>query len=599
MDQLAALMGNRRGSATVLALMVSMLLMVLVMATMALTIIDVQTSQDFVRNKKTFQAADSGIVHADATLAHALGGLTLASSTTPQEVTDFADQAEAGVRESNADLSLLVTAGPNFESILPRNEVSTSSTLETNESGLAVDYDASLDITPVSVDRPDGQDTSLQHVFHYSYEISSEGEANISGQHNQATRRETGTFDVEVERPSFATYGYFTQSAKNQFNSQLWFYDGEVYGGPTHVNSAPPTGQVAFWGQPTFNGPFSAVQETYEESLFGGNADPVFNDSQAWGVDPITLPENGWSQLRAAIGEYENIGDTSAPTNAELREVLGLPVSDEAVDKGVYYAANYNTGTDLLGGIFINGNANTITLDADGDNQVITVTQHNYDGGEYDGEHSWVFTENKAYETVSVVCDGGTPQTFSGSLNGMIHTEGQVNGLYGDSTLDGADIESSQEITISATGNIYVQNHITYESDPATYPDAINIFGIFSSEGNIFLGRNAPNNLHLDATVMATGAGHGIGAEGIVSAGRYDYYYPNKGNWYLTGGLIENTNQTTGVFYSNGHVTGYTWAFTYDERFLSGAAPPYFPYVTKFVVTMLGIDAQSWGRKYY
>ena len=98
---------------------------------------------------------------------------------------------------------------------------------------------------------------------------------------------------------------------------------------------------------------------------------------------------------------------------------------------------------------------------------------------------------------------------------------------------------------------------------------------------------------------MASGTGKGIGAEGITTGGGYDYSYPNKGSWNLLGGLIENVNQTTGVFYTNGHVTGYTWDFTYDERFLDGHAPPFFPYVTRFVVTMLGVSPENWGRKYY
>ena len=79
----------------------------------------------------------------------------------------------------------------------------------------------------------------------------------------------------------------------------------------------------------------------------------------------------------------------------------------------------------------------------------------------------------------------------------------------------------------------------------------------------------------------------------------YDYNYPNKGNWNLLGGLIENKNQTTGVFYSDGTMTGYKWNFAYDQRFLAGTAPPYFPYVTKFTVSMLGVQHTKWGRKYY
>ncbi len=55
--------------------------------------------------------------------------------------------------------------------------------------------------------------------------------------------------------------------------------------------------------------------------------------------------------------------------------------------------------------------------------------------------------------------------------------------------------------------------------------------------------------------------------KGLAAGNGYDGNYPNKGFWNLLGGLIENKNQTTGVYYSNGTMTGYNWNFTYDERF--------------------------------
>jgi len=598
MKRVLTMLRDRRGSTMVLALMVSMFLMVLITATMALSIVDVQTAQDFTRNKKTFQAADSGIVHTDAALALAVSGLSMPPSTTMAQVAGYAEDAESGVTEGNTDISLLVDVGPNIDQVLPRGETTTQATLEEG-SGPTVGYSADVNITPTEVEYPVHPDTSDRHIFHYDYEITSEGDADLNSVHNEATRRQTGEFDVEVKRPSFSTYGYFTQGAKNQFGDQLWFYDGEVYGGPTHVNSAPPQGQCAFWGQATFNGPFSAVQERYEDSLFGGNANPIFNDTASWGVQQIALPTNAWSQLRASIGDLAHIDDLTMPSNAEMRQSLGLSPGTQAVDKGVYYASNYNTGTSLLGGIFINGNADAIHLDSSGSNQIITVTATSTDGGQFNGTHTWQFTENKGSGTVGVTYDGGNPQYFSGTLNGMLHTEGKVLNLSGDGNSTTPDVQADEGITISATGNIVIKDHITYEEDPATYPDTANIMGIFSSSGNVLIAKTAPSNLLLDATVMATGTGKGVGAEGIYANGRYDYYYPNKGQWHLTGGLIEHTNQTTGVFYTNGHVTGYTWDFTYDERFLKGVSPPYFPYVSKYLATLLNMQARSWGRKYY
>ena len=112
------------------------------------------------------------------------------------------------------------------------------------------------------------------------------------------------------------------------------------------------------------------------------------------------------------------------------------------------------------------------------------------------------------------------------------------------------------------------------------------------------LREDGPDNLEINASMMAVSNDHGLGAEGIISGNNYVYNYPNKGKLKLTGGLIENRNQTTGVYYSNGHKTGYEWDFTYDDRFQAGKAPPYFPYVTKFIMEMHGVNAEGWGRKY-
>lgn len=183
-------------------------------------------------------------------------------------------------------------------------------------------------------------------------------------------------------------------------------------------------------------------------------------------------------------------------------------------------------------------------------------------------------------------------------MNGMIHVNGSILNLTGDGSVNSPDIAAGSEITVSATGDIKIGGHITYAVDPADNPDADNILGIFSAGGNIMLRQDGPNNLNIDASMMAVSNDHGLGAEGIIQGNNYVYNYPNKGKLQLTGGLIENRNQTTGVYYSNGHKTGYEWDFTYDDRFQTGKAPPYFPYVTKFIMEMHGVNAEGWGRKY-
>lgn len=597
--------GSRRGSTTVLALMVSMFLTLLITSTMLLTMADINVIRDHVRNRRSFQAADSGIDHGKHVLAKALSKFTLSPATTPDDVSAYADDAESGDTSGDTDISLLVdTAGPDaggyLGQILERQAVKTTNVLQSWSSGLNVQYQVDYNVTPTSVDRPDPDDISKTTMFHYDYDIKSRGQAYIHAQHNKATRQENGTFDVKVYRPSFATYAYFTQGMKNQFGDQLVFYDGEVFEGPVHVNSAPPEGRAGFYGQPVFNGHFSAVQEYYEDSWLGGNAEPQFNGGVEWGVDPIELPANGWSQYKAAVGDMGDVDNPTPLSNSEIRTFLDLPASSDPIDQGVYYSGDYNSGSSLNGGILVNGDA-AIRLKQNGTAQIIQITMKPNDGGHFDsgGSHMWEFQDDIVAGTVKTFLDGVQQGTYYGNLNGMIHVEGSVTSLTGKNDGNTADIQADHQLTLSVINDVHISDNITYEVDPTLDSSAKNVLGIYSASGNVILDKSAPNDLKLDATVMAASPGHGVGAQDIVVGGAYDYDYPNKGNWNLLGGVIENENQTTGVRYSDGHATGYTWDFTYDQRFSSGVAPPYFPYVTRFLVEMQGVDAQNWGRRYY
>ncbi|MCB1221560.1 MAG: DUF4900 domain-containing protein [Planctomycetales bacterium] len=590
---------SRKGSTSILAIMVSLLLTILFTATLSLTMVDAELVHDHTRNKKAFQAADSGLVHSRRVLSDALSAWNMPTATTPGDVEEYAQDAEAENPSGNQDISLIMDTGENIDDVMPRNQITTSVTLEEPASGVqapTVGYNTMVNIWPTEVERPAASDASKKHVFHYDWSVTSEGAADLNNQHNQATRVENGNFELEVKRPNFATYGYFTQTMQNQFNDQLWFFDGEVYDGPVHVNAGDGEGVAAFYGEPTFNGAFTAVQGSYEESILAGGANPQFNEGATWGVDQIDLPSNGWSQLRAAMGDYANIDLGTQPSLAEYIDILGLTGLPGLLDKGCYFCPDYNRGDSLLGGIFINGDANTIRLSTDGTAQVTEISMAGT--GLFGGTNNWKFRESPATGQTEIWKNGTLVKTIGQLMNGMIHVNGSILNLTGDGSVNSPDIAAGSEITVSATGDIKIGGHITYAVDPADNPDADNILGIFSAGGNIMLRQDGPNNLNIDASMMAVSNDHGLGAEGIIQGNNYVYNYPNKGKLQLTGGLIENRNQTTGVYYSNGHKTGYEWDFTYDDRFQTGKAPPYFPYVTKFIMEMHGVNAEGWGRKY-
>jgi hypothetical protein len=601
------LCARRRGSVTVLALMVSLLIMVMITATMTMTIANNNMMGDYARNKRTIQAADSGLQEGRITLAEALSTWNMPTFVQPTDVDAYTSDANSRDRTGNRDISLLVAAGVNVNEILPRGSDNPNINFPggmQSDGGEDVNYNGSVDIYPTGVDLPPSNDITYKHVFHYNYDLTSEGYADIGGQHNQATRVQHGHFDVEVLRPSFSTYGYFTNHMKDALGSQLWFYDGEQYDGPTFVNST--TDKVAFYGRAHFKGDFSAVQgnpgDNYQTSgaILAGAANPDFQAGQHWGANHIDTPTNGWSQSFAALGDYADATNPTPPTNSQLRNLLGLTPGSSAPPDGVYYAKGGGSDTSpnsgaQLGGIYIQGSPDSVQFGVSGSAQTVTIKM---------GANTWVIADSKSTNTMTAQLNSTTPKSYAKNMNGVIQVSGSVQSLVGTGGLGTADIQSDEQMTLSANGDIHMDDHLTYQSDPATYPDAKNVLGIFSSGGNVMIGNKAlgitpPNNLTINATVMAVGNNKGVGTDGLVVSGNYNKAYGNKGKWNLTGGLIENTDQTTGVEYSDGTQAGYTWNFTYDQRFKNGVAPPYFPYVTKFTADMQNLTDDSIGRKYY
>src|SRR5690606_20669242 len=115
-------------------------------ATIALTISDNRMVHDYARNKKSFQAADSGLIHGERTLAAAMGAWTMPTATSTDEVDEWAVDAESGDRGGNRDISLLTTAVNNIDDVMPRGTVSTTWVPENGTDGPVVDYEAMVDI---------------------------------------------------------------------------------------------------------------------------------------------------------------------------------------------------------------------------------------------------------------------------------------------------------------------------------------------------------------------------------------------------------------------------------------------------------------------
>jgi hypothetical protein len=146
----------------------------------------------------------------------------------------------------------------------------------------------------------------------------------------------------------------------------------------------------------------------------------------------------------------------------------------------------------------------------------------------------------------------------------------RVSGMPPPALLDG------QQMLVAAQGDIIIQRDITMDN----YQDGSAVLGLYSQNGNVRVGTSCPDNMYLDAYVMALGGGsNGVGQ---FTVDNWDSGSA-RGTFHLRGGMVA---QYYGAFYSfnsSGVLqTGYARDFRYDHR---GFAPPYFPTTTLYAQT--------------
>jgi len=145
------------------------------------------------------------------------------------------------------------------------------------------------------------------------------------------------------------------------------------------------------------------------------------------------------------------------------------------------------------------------------------------------------------------------------SINGVVYVNGNAT-VYG--TVNG-------KLTIAAGPrySIYIRNHIKYKTPPSN-PNCDDILGLVAGK-SIVVSRYAPNNLEIDATLMA------------FDKSFYVENWRNRkpsGKLTVWGGIIQAYRGPVGTFYpSTGKIaSGYYKDYHYDKRVIDNP-PPYFP----------------------
>ncbi len=409
-------------------------------------------------------------------------------------------------------------------------------------------------------------------VYNYRYTTTVTG----SQAFGEKTVVSEGRLRVSATRGSFADYLIFTNSHVMPGGGDVWFHTSGHFDGRVHTND-----KFRFAYFPTFEDLTTSAAST---AWYYNNGNPKQNNGKRNGdrdvpnfyggfqldAPEIELPANSFSQERAALGG--NPGTTTTVTNSEIRAALGLPSGSSPPPNGVYVPSS---GGAVTGGIYVAGNAKAVTMSVSGGNQVIQIKDAN--------NLSTTVTINHSNGTTSVVPPAGSPYTLAGVPRGVLYTRGSVSSLKGPARSGGTippAIASDQQISVVSTGDIVVQGDLSYQD----YENGENVLGMFSSGGSIRVGTSAPNDVRVDAYVLASATSKVFSVDNHDS-GSY------RGTVRLRGGMVTNFYGAFGTFSSNGSMTGYGRDFRYDRR---GYIPPYYPLTQRFVPDQPQPQVVSW-----
>jgi hypothetical protein len=453
----------------------------------------------------------------------------------------------------------------------------------------------------------------------YTYTVTSDGQLSPRFKRRVVL---SGNFSVHLFVQTFALYALFTDVQNTPTNNPIWFTNNTSFNGPVHTN-----GEFRFAFFPTFTGKVESVNAkawynnggnplelSNNENVNSGTrvdaplVPPDPNPQAATpaaftrGVPTIPLPTSPFNQQGVAVGR--NPADSSAVTTSQITSAIPELNGSGSVPNGVYVPvvdANGNCRSDggeqMAGGVYVQGNVDTMTLGVSGNTAVYTLTQ---------GPHTTTVTVDRTNNQTTVnsnnwtappsggSCPGAAPgpasRTFTGVPKGwqgpgnpnasMIFVNGTVNGLSGT-------LQQNEQTTIAASGTITITGNIQYQTppnpaDPTSNPT--NVLGIYSAGGDIVVGPSAPNNLIIQAVLMAGNSGNSYNSS--VNVANYNSGSP-RGSVNLLGGLIEKYYGPFGTFNASTGTqqTGYGRAFTYDTRMGRGFTPPYFPTTGLFVIT--------------
>lgn len=455
---------------------------------------------------------------------------------------------------------------------------------------------------------------NFYEVF-YNYTVTSVGSV------GPKFRREvtlSGNFSIQLHLQNFAMYALFTDTHTTSGGTPVWFTNTTTFNGPVHTN-----GEFRFLQFPTFT---SVLESANSKAWFynnGSNIERAANSNVSnsgvridgplvppdpnpqaatpaafsRGVPVIPLPSGPYSQQGVAIGL--NPGNTSPVTPGQVAAAIPELNGTTPVPNGIYVPVQDTCtsmpGDNMGGGIYVEGDLDSLTMSVSGSTAVYTFTQAGTTTTvtvDRANNQTTVWSNGWLPPSTSGGCTGGSQppdtRTFNGVPKGyqgpgnnngaIIYVDGAINSLSGT-------LQQNEETTIAAIGDITIQDNVLYQnppnpSDPTSNPT--NLLGLYSSGGNIVIGAYAPTNVTIQAVLMA---GSASSTQSQIYVAGYNGGSP-RGTATVLGGLIEQYYGPFGTVNGQGvQQTGYGRNFTYDTRMSRGFSPPYFPTTNQFVVS--------------
>jgi hypothetical protein len=371
------------------------------------------------------------------------------------------------------------------------------------------------------------------------------------------TRREQ--LEVYLQLGNFGRYAYFTDYETSSVASgPIWFKGGDIIDGPAHSNNTSGSDFHINWT--ASNAPI--FRDTVTSVANGIEYDPRQpNNETEW----QRIFASGSRGFRLGVNRVELPDNTNLQRDAAWGASSGFPSSNGAFINN----ASSNRG------IYIRGDS-TMEFQVTTEGwQKIIVKQ---------GSSTWTITI-RLDSNQTILQNGSTTTTYSGTTNGVIYTTGNITSLHGklaDSYMSGSQQVRRNAFTLATDvlngKSVTLTNDLYYKTTPnrtEAWDSTTNLraaaMGIVSR--NVMIANNAPTDLDVHAVLMAGGRTTSDGSFYVD-----DWDSKAIGELNLLGGIIQKKRGPVGTFSSSsGQIrSGYDKNYVYDQR-MAVNPPPYFP----------------------